>query len=67
MCSLIAIGIFAFLVIIWYDDHYLRWNEIRSYFKEVGRFNMFKFFYIVSIAALCLAFLHAVFGILGSM
>ena len=28
---------------------------------------MFLFFFIVSIVALCLAFLHAVFGVLGSM
>ena len=67
MCALIAIGVFAFLVIIWYDDHKMRWNEVKRYFKEIGSFNMFYFFYIVAILALCLAFLHAVFGILGSL
>lgn len=67
MCSLIAIGVFAFLVIIWYDDHKLRWNETKRYFKEAGKFNIFKFFYIAAIISLCVAFLHAVFGVLGSL
>lgn len=67
MVSLVIIGVFAFLVIIWYDDYNLRWNEISSYFKESGKFNIFKFFFITSIIALCLAFLHSVFGLLGSM
>ena len=67
MLALIAIAVFAFLVIIWYDNHKSRWNVIRNSFKEIGSFNMFKFFFIAAIIAICLAFVNALLNFLGSL
>ena len=67
MLALIAIAVFAFLVIIWYLNHKDRWEIIKEKFKEIGSFNMLKFFFIVSIIAISLVFLNALLNFIGSV
>lgn len=67
MLALIAIAVFAFLVLIWYLNHKDRWSVIKEKFKEIGSFNMFKFFFIIAIIAISLAFLNALLNFIGSV
>lgn len=67
MLALIAIAVFAFLVLIWYLNHKDRWEVIKENFKEIGSFNMFKFFFVVAIIAISLAFLNSLMNFLGSV
>lgn len=66
MCGLIAIAIFGFLIIYYWEHDHFRWNIVKKYFKEVGTFNILLFFFILSIVAIVLALLNAIFNFLGT-
>ncbi len=67
MMALLAVAVFAFLVIIWYDDYKYRWNILKEYFPNFTNINVVVVFFVLAIIALCLAFLNALFNFLGGI
>jgi hypothetical protein len=63
---LICIGTFATLFLVYYLNDEKRWESVRKYFKNSGNFNALKALFWISIISLAIAFLNALFGIIGS-
>lgn len=62
-----GLGIFSFLIIVYYLNDRKRWDYVRQYFENIGKLNVMLLFFWAAIIALGLAFLNAVFNVLGSM
>lgn len=65
--ALTALSIFAFLIAVYYLNDRRRYDFVRKYFKKIGDKKILGYFFWIAIISLVLAFLNAVFNVLGAL
>lgn len=67
LAAIIAIGLFAFLSAVYFLNDKRRWDYIKQYLSNTKNLNVMPVLFYFALIAIGLAFLNAIFSLIGSL